>query len=278
MRDFQRDIADKTKTIESLEKNNQDQFSEIRQSIGEIKEKIVGTGIGKVAEMVTIRDLKEVVPSDSFSEIRASKGGTDIIGTVKENGMVFGTITVSNKCTKNWSSDFMTQMIRDMRNDGSRFGILVSKVFLGEAISSKAWVMDVEDGKSVILVKPEYAPLAYFGLRQAAIHWFETRKMLKRKEEEVNEVEKISRALTGWINGEEFETTTRCIKDAIDEAQKTKQEMQNIEAYIHGKVTTTLGYQQKIIDHMLEANNVIGKLRKLLNGSEPDTSFKRGQI
>ena len=266
MKNFQKDISDRTKTIENLEKQNQSQYSEIRQNISEIKEKIVGTGIGRVSELMTIRDLKEVVPSDSFSELRASKGGTDIVGTVKENGLVYGTITISNKCTQKWSGDFTTQIVRNMRDDGSQFAILVSKVFPGEALSSKAWVMDVEDGKSVILVKPEYAPLAYFGLRQGAIHWFETRRMLKRKEEEENEAEKISRALIAWINGEEFQAITRCLKDAREDAEKTKQEMQHIEEYIHAKVTSTLVHQQKIIDRMLQAKNTLETLRRLLEG------------
>jgi hypothetical protein len=164
------------------------QYSELNQGIKEIKEKIIGTGIGNVSEMLTIRELKEVVPTDSFSEARAAKGGTDIIAVVKEKATICGTITVSNKCTRKWESHFLSQINRDMKDDGSRFGILVTKAFPREALSSKAWVVDVEEGKIVILVKPEYASVCYFGIREALIHWFETRKLLKRKEEESDDM------------------------------------------------------------------------------------------
>ena len=77
----------------------------------------------------------------------------------------------------------------------SRFGILLTKAFPRKALSSKARIVEAEEGKTVILVKPEYASVCYFGLRQATIHWFETRKILKRKEEESNETQKTFKAL-----------------------------------------------------------------------------------
>jgi hypothetical protein len=53
-----------------------------------------------------------------------------------------------------------------MKDDGSRFGILVTKAFPREVLSSKAYPVDVDDGRTIILVKPEYASLAYFGMRE----------------------------------------------------------------------------------------------------------------
>jgi hypothetical protein len=49
----------------------------------------------------------------------------------------------------------------------TRFGVLVSKTFPKEALGNNACLMKTREGNSVILVKPEYAPLAYVGLRQA---------------------------------------------------------------------------------------------------------------
>ena len=79
--------------------------------------------------------------------------------------------------------------------------------------------MDAEEGKTVILVRPEYASVCYFGMREALIHWFETRKILRRKEEESDESQKIFKALTTWINGEEFEESIRHIDDAKRERE-----------------------------------------------------------
>ena len=64
--------------------------------------------------------------------------------------------------------------------------------------------MDAEEGKTVILVKPEYASVCYFGLREAFIYWFETRKILRERKKN-NESQRTFKALTTWINGEEFE-------------------------------------------------------------------------
>jgi uncharacterized protein DUF2130 len=188
MASLQKEIESRTKYIEKIERDNQIQYSELNQNIKEIKEKIVGSGIGNVSEMVTIRELKEVVPADQFSEARASRGGTDIVATVKKNAITYGTLTISNKCTQKWETAYLSQINRDMKADGSRFGILVTKTFPREALSSKAWIVDAEEGRTVILVKPEYASVCYLGLREAAIHQYEIRKILKRKEEESNRI------------------------------------------------------------------------------------------
>lgn len=141
---------------------------------------------------------------DSFDETRASKHGTDIIATVNENGTTCGAVTVSVKYTQKWENDYLEQIANNMQEDHSKFGVLVSKTFPKEALSDKAWVMKTREGNSVILVKPEYAPLAYFGLRQATIMWFQTRQLQERKEHEAEEMEKTFKALMYWINGEEF--------------------------------------------------------------------------
>jgi hypothetical protein len=50
---LQKEVLNRSKDIEALEKDNQMQYLELNQSIKEIKEKTVGTGIGNVSEMVT---------------------------------------------------------------------------------------------------------------------------------------------------------------------------------------------------------------------------------
>ncbi len=63
---------------------------------------------------------------DYFDETRAFKHGTDIIEKVNENGIICGTITISVKYAQTWSSEFTEQITRNMKTDGSRFGILVT--------------------------------------------------------------------------------------------------------------------------------------------------------
>ena len=267
---LQKEILNRTKEIEKIEKDNQMHYTELNQSIKEIKEKIVGTGIGNVSEMVTIRELKEVVPNDRFSEARASKGGTDILAVVKENTTICGTITVSNKCTQKWESQFLSQINRDMKDDGSRFGMLVTKSFPREALSSKAWVVDAEEGKTVILVKPEYASVCYFGLREALIYWFETRKILRGKEEESDESQKTFKALTAWISGEEFEESIRRIDDAKKATEGTRNQLALMRNYVNTQIDKANKFQNLIEQNLIHVKSLIGKLRELLNNGSSD--------
>lgn len=56
-------------------------LDEIKKGINTISNKIVGTGIGNVIEKAVIKDLKRALvnTTDSFSDERASKQGTDIV-------------------------------------------------------------------------------------------------------------------------------------------------------------------------------------------------------
>lgn len=278
LKDFQKQIEERVKTVETLEKERLREFTELNQSMKEIREKIIGTGIGDVGETITVVDLKKTVSTDSFSEVRAAKHGTDIIATVKEKGKNCGKITISVKYQNTWSNDFMTQLAKNMREDGTRWGMLVTKKFPKEALSAKAWITDDDAGNTVILVKPEYAPVTYIGLRQAAIHWFEARQLLKNGEAEVSEAEKTAKALTAWINGEEFEETVRYIDSAKKEAEKTTAHLHQLHNYVSTKITEAVKLQDFLVEHLMHAKNLIGRLRELLNGTPETSSGKEEKV
>jgi Uncharacterized protein conserved in bacteria (DUF2130) len=262
---LEKEFSNSTKNFERMQEINRQQYSETNQSVREIKEKIVGTGIGNVSEIAIIRDLKEVTPIDFFSEERSCKGGTDIVGTVKERGAICGKITISSKNTQKWESQFMSQLCRDMNDDGSRFGILVTKAFPREALSNKAYALDTQEGKTVLVVKPEYAPFAYFGLRQAVIHWFETRNIMKKKEEEVLEEEKVFNALVNWINGDDFEECIRHIDNARKAAEDTRNTLSSMRNYINNHIDNANESQNSIQQDLQHAEVAVVKLRSLLN-------------
>lgn len=159
-----------------------------------------------------------------------------------------------------------------MQQDASRFGILVTKAFPRQAISEKAFVMKTREGNSLILVRPEYAPLAYFGLRQATIVWHQMTQMQKTREKETDEMEKVFKALMYWINGEEFQKSITHIDCAINEANKTKEMMSTLRKHIDSKTKELIESQDRIIDKLMKATSLIAKLRELLNG-DSDTSF-----
>ncbi|MGC1931045.1 MAG: hypothetical protein WA667_18910 [Candidatus Nitrosopolaris sp.] len=201
---------------------------------------------------------------DSFDETRASKQGTDIVGNVNENGTVCGSVTVSVKYTQTWSNEYMKQIA-----DWSRFGVLVSRTFPKEALSDNAYLMRTRDGNSVILVKPEYAPLAYVGLRQATVVWFQATQFQEARDRQTDEMEKVFKALMYWINGEEFQESIRYIDCAVDEANKTKDLMNALNKHINNKISEALQCQDRIAGKLTKATALMRKLRELLNGG-PD--------
>jgi hypothetical protein len=254
------------KRLETITRDNQT-IQNISSGVNEIMRKIGGTGIGSIGETITIQDLKRAAPMDSFDETRSSKHGTDIIAKINENGIACGTVTVSVKYTQTWSNEYVEQISNNILEDGSKFGILVSKTFPREALNDKAWIMKTREGNSIILVKPEYVPLAYFGLRQATLAWFQTRQLQKTKEQETEEMEKTYKALRYWINGEEFQESIRYIDCAIDETNKTKELMNTLNKHINNKIGEALQCQDHIASKLIKATTFVRKLRELLNGS-----------
>jgi hypothetical protein len=255
------------KSLQFFWSENQKQDSEVKRMLNEIIQKIGGTGIGSVGEIMVIRDLKQVSPMDSFDETRASRHGSDIVAKVNENGIICGCITVSVKYTQTWSNGFMTQITKDMKVDGSRWGILVTKVFPKEALSDKACVMKTDEGNSVILVKPEYVSLAYFGLRQATLSWFSTKEQMKNRIEENDEMEKTFTALLTWINGEDCQEVLTYIDCAIHEANKTRETMHQVQNYIRIKTEEANKFQCNLIKYLTQTKSLVRKLRELLNGN-----------
>jgi len=102
--------------------NLQAQLEEIAKKLSVPKKK------GDVAEVFTIRDLKSMFPYDEFSEEKAAKGGTDIVAKVKENGREWGTIVISVKSQGKWSSDFMTQIYKNMDQENTPYALLVTEI------------------------------------------------------------------------------------------------------------------------------------------------------
>ena len=267
-------VIEKLRNLEFIWKENQRHNSDTNRMLNEIIQKIGGTGIGTIGERIIIRDLKQAYPMDSFDETPASKHGTDIVAKINENGIIYGTITVSVKCVKDWSNDFIEQIIRNMKTDGSRFGILVTKSFPREALSEKAWIIKTNEGNSIILVKPEYTPLVYFGLREANRIWFHTREQIKNRNEEEDEMEKTFIALLTWINGEEFDEISTNIDCAISDSEKTRDTLHQMQNYLRNKTEEAVKYQGNIIKYLTQSKKLLRNLRELLSSNSPFTDDK----
>ena len=135
-----KDIVDITKDMERMEKDHLQKYSDLYQNVQEIKSKISGNGMGNITEKIVIRDLSSAIKTDLFSDEMASKHGTDIVGTVIDNGIECGRITISVKNTLKWENSFMTQIKDNMRNDGSKLGILTTKMFPSDALNDTMYI------------------------------------------------------------------------------------------------------------------------------------------
>ena len=148
----------------------------------EIRNRLFGTDVGIAQEVVTISHLKAGCPYDSFSEEQATRHGTDILGFVRENGMEIGKISVSVKRTKSWSSEFLDQLDRNIKQDNSQWGLLVSTAFPREALNNTIWTTYTKTRRMVLLVKPQLATIAYYAIREIVKYQFMLRRELVRLE------------------------------------------------------------------------------------------------
>jgi translation elongation factor EF-4 len=107
-------------------------------------------------------------------------------------------------------------------------------------------------------------------MREALIHWCETRKILKRKEEEESdESNRIFKALMVWINGEEFEDAIRHIDDAKKAAQETRNQVVLMRNYINTQLEKVTKFQNSIDHNLICTRSIVGKLREFLNSGSP---------
>lgn len=157
------------KKIKQQTEDRATELYQIRTNLEEIKDRIFGNAVGYLQETITILDLKRACPYDKFSEEMASKHGTDIICEVIENSVTCGKISISVKHHEKWNSDFIRQLEDNISHDQADAGMLVTTSFPKEALNNKTWTTRDSYGKLILLVKPEFAPVAYYAIRQIVI-------------------------------------------------------------------------------------------------------------
>ena len=145
-------------------------LNEINENQHYIIDRISGSGIGKIQETATLLELKSSFPNDHFSDENADKHGTDIIATVLERGEEISQITISVKHQKKWSSEFLTQLESNMSQDGTDWGFLVTTTFPSEALNKRIWTMQGNHNRLILLVKPEFASIAYYAIRMIIVY------------------------------------------------------------------------------------------------------------
>ena len=167
--------------IATAESDRAREFSYLANSINEIRNRLFGVSIGSVQEKISGLYLKQSCPNDHFSEEMADKHGTDIIASVMENGnwyvegesvytMCVGKISISIKKQKKWHNNFLDQLEKNIQSDKTRWGLLITTAFPNEALNQNIWTARTPTNRLVLIVKPAFAPVAYFAIRQMVVY------------------------------------------------------------------------------------------------------------
>ena len=167
--------------IATAESDRTKEFSYLANTMNEVKDRLFGVSIGSVQEKISGLYLKQSCPNDHFSEEMADKHGTDIIASVMENGnwyvegesvytMCVGKISISIKKQKKWNNNFLDQLEKNIQSDKTRWGLLITAAFPNEALNQNIWTARTPTNRLVLIVKPAFAPVAYFAIRQMVVY------------------------------------------------------------------------------------------------------------
>ena len=229
-----------------------------------ISEKIGGTGIGEVTEMVINEDLRQAFPQDEFDATQSPKHGTDIIANVYDRKNHVGKISISVKDTKSWSSEYFEQLEKNMKHDSTKVGILVSRTLPKKANHSGEVYNN--NGLLYFVVHPQYVQAVYAALRQVIIHINETEQYISSKEKELMRIGHISKALTKWISGTEYVEILQTLENIRENSIETVQDLQQTQTYLEKQLKKACEKQTKIQTEVLNQEFLLKGLKDLLKG------------
>ena len=225
-----------------------------------------GTGKGDVAELQITEALRQFYPQDEFDTTSAPKGGSDSIAKVCDKKIEVGKITISVKDTKKWSNEFKTQIEKNMVQDSTKFGILVSEA-LPIRTNETGKIVHCSNGGMYFLVHPKYATAIYAGLRESVIYMNEKDQETRSKEKEMMEIGNISRALAQWISGEERKQFQRELDAINTDADETIQGLQRTRNYVELAVKKACDRQTSIKRHVMSQEGSLRDLKDMLQKS-----------
>jgi len=247
----------------------------MRSLLADIHEKLVTPGgKGAAGELSLTRELQATVPVDHFDDRKRSAGGTDTVALVKDKGVEVGVVTISVKDEERWRGDFLTQLERNMQEDGSKWGILATKAFPTNALSNRAYLYN----GNVIIAKPEYVPLVYLGLREAVICEARARTHLEDAVQRMRVHNHIMETLKGWLNGEEFSKVGSDLESAKRAAEETESLMIQLQKYVEQKTQKVRELQHKVWGNIASIKDALADLQHLLWEPQPAEGqrFKEG--
>ncbi len=239
--------------------------NQIYRDLAELKG---GTGKGDIAEIMTTERLRQTFKDDEFNTAEASKGGTDIIATVFDRKNEIGKISISVKNTKTWKNEFLEQLERNMEDDSSKVGILVTKK-LPKRTSPTGEVVH-NNGVMYFLVHHDHAAAIYASLRQVVIHMHETAQYLSSKEQELMRMGQISKALAQWITGDEYREILQTLEAINDDSKTTTDLLLHAQNAVIKDIKKACDKQQRIQQYVLNQQSLLKGLNDLLRATDEE--------
>jgi len=254
--------------LEDFSLRQVDKLDQVLRTLGGISEKIVGTGIGEVSEIIAAQEFMQTFPKDEFDTSQADKHGTDIVATVLDKKTEVGKISISIKNTKSWKNEFIQQLEKNTSHDSAKVGILISKT-LPRRANPKGEVIH-NNGRMFFLVGPEYGIPIYAALRHVVINIHNTRQYLDSKEKELTQISKISKALAKWITGNEYAEVLKTLQKIHEHSGKSSEELLGMADYVEKKVKRDCDKQTSIQRELLNTEGFLSGLKELLTQSNSE--------
>jgi hypothetical protein len=227
-----------------------------------------GTGKGEIAEMLISETFRQLFPQDEFDTKDAAKGLTDLVAKIFDRKIQVGKITISVKNTKLWKGEFQEQIERNMEQDSTKVGILVTKTLPKKANPTGELIHN--NGVLYCIVHPDHVKSLYVGLRQVVIHMHKSQQQFETKEQELMRIGNISKAFAQWISGEEFEEIQRTLDEISKDSNQTTELHQKIQNEIIRDIKKANDKQSSIQQHVLNQRSLLGGLKNLLSQSGDD--------
>ena len=224
-----------------------------------------GTGKGEIAEMLTSETFRQLFPQDEFDTKDAAKGGSDLVAKIFDRKTEVGKITISIKNTKTWKHEYLEQIERNMEQDSTKVGILVTNKLPKKANPTGELIHN--NGVLYCLVHPDHVKSLYVGLRQVVIYMHEAKQYITTKEQELMRIGHISKALAQWISGDEFKEIQQTLKEISEESNDTIQLLQKTQTSIIGSFKKANDKQSRIQQHVLNQTSLLSGLKNLLSKS-----------
>ena len=248
----------------------------LQKTADDIQKRIAGTGIGKLGEKITVKELKAAFPQDSFTDEKAKKAGTDVIGTVIQAGKEQGKIAISCKYDVTWNQEFIEQLLKNMNQERTEFGILVTKSFPTEALDTRVHYLD---NYKIMMVKPEFLAIAYGGYRRALLEWKSGQNSIKQIEEKNKDRDHLIKIVTEWINRKsnpvlrQIELVDRLCKKSHDSVDK-------LLTYVKRHSQQSHADEDEKLEKLSAITNAVNELEKFLDSktsSEKNSEYAGGQ-